>query len=222
MLFWRETDNKYFGKYFVFAQDELDYLDALEVEWSKAQRRLKLYQLLEIFPEAEKCVLKTIKQKITALKDHSDKLLKIKRSHQNFIFVDPQNKELYKLWIEDIEKDQKEINREIKRLVYLRIFTIRAKEKPLLSEKSLSDLDIQSSKEIPIENFYDGKLQPSGRGRLVGACEFHEDKTPSFTIYKDQNSWFCFSCTAGGDVIDYVKKKYNLNFIEAVKKLLHR
>src|SRR5919202_1019762 len=44
------------------------------------------------------------------------------------------------------------------------------------------------------------ELKPSGV-RLVGACPFHAERTPSFTIYAD-TSYYCFGCMATGDVID--------------------
>lgn len=37
--------------------------------------------------------------------------------------------------------------------------------------------------------------------RLVGLCMFHEERTPSFTVFGD-SSYFCFGCSATGDVID--------------------
>lgn len=40
--------------------------------------------------------------------------------------------------------------------------------------------------------------------RWIGNCPLpdHEDRTPSFTVYPETNSWYCFGCCRGGDVID--------------------
>ena len=61
------------------------------------------------------------------------------------------------------------------------------------------------------------------RGRLyTGLCPFHNEKTPSFTVYPDTRSYFCFGCGAGGDVISFVMARENLDYIEAVRWLANR
>ena len=50
-------------------------------------------------------------------------------------------------------------------------------------------------------------------------CPLHNEKTPSFTIYHDSNSWHCFGCGAGGSVIDFVMAHCGLEALEAAKKL---
>lgn len=61
------------------------------------------------------------------------------------------------------------------------------------------------------------------RGKnLVGLCPFHNEKTPSFCIYPENNSFFCFGCNKGGDVISFVMGVENLDFAEAVKFLAQR
>lgn len=61
------------------------------------------------------------------------------------------------------------------------------------------------------------------RGKnLVGLCPFHGEKTPSFNLYPENNSFYCFGCGVGGDVITFVKKIENLDYIDAVKFLANR
>lgn len=61
------------------------------------------------------------------------------------------------------------------------------------------------------------------RGRnMVGLCPFHSEKTPSFNIYPENGSFFCFGCGVGGDVITFIMKIENLDYIEAVKFLATR
>ena len=56
------------------------------------------------------------------------------------------------------------------------------------------------------------------RGRnFVGLCPFHNEKTPSFNVYLQSNSFYCFGCGVGGDIITFIEKIENLNYIEAVK-----
>lgn len=51
-------------------------------------------------------------------------------------------------------------------------------------------------------------------------CPFHSgDNTPSLKIYDDQNSWHCYGCGEGGDVIDFVMKIDGLSFKEACKAI---
>ena len=50
-------------------------------------------------------------------------------------------------------------------------------------------------------------------------CVFHNEKTPSLTIYPKSNSFYCFGCGIGGSVIDLVQRLYSLEPLEAAKKL---
>ena len=66
-------------------------------------------------------------------------------------------------------------------------------------------------------------MQLKRRGRnLVGLCPFHGEKTPSFNIYSEDGHFYCFGCGAGGDVITFVMKIENLDYMEAVKFLAQR
>ena len=66
-------------------------------------------------------------------------------------------------------------------------------------------------------------MQLKRRGRnMVGLCPFHGEKTPSFNIYTENGSFYCFGCGTGGDVITFVMKIENLDYMEAVKFLAQR
>ena len=61
------------------------------------------------------------------------------------------------------------------------------------------------------------------RGKnLVGLCPFHNEKTPSFCVYPENNSFYCFGCNKGGDIISFIMGVENLDFAEAVKFLAQR
>ena len=63
-------------------------------------------------------------------------------------------------------------------------------------------------------------VQLKRKGRLyAGLCPFHNEKTPSFYVYPETQSFYCFGCGAGGDVINFVRKISNLSYVEAVKQL---
>lgn len=64
-------------------------------------------------------------------------------------------------------------------------------------------------------------LKRHGRN-MVGLCPFHGEKTPSFNIYTENGSFYCFGCGVGGDVITFIMKIENLDYVEAVKFLAQR
>ena len=89
----------------------------------------------------------------------------------------------------------------------------------MLSESFISELKARNDIEEVISSYVNVKR----RGRnLVGLCPFHSEKTPSFTVYPDSQSFYCFGCGAGGDVVTFVIKIENLDYIEAVKSLAQR
>ncbi|MDH7569717.1 MAG: DNA primase, partial [Armatimonadota bacterium] len=61
-------------------------------------------------------------------------------------------------------------------------------------------------------------LQRRGRS-FVGLCPFHSEKTPSFTVSQERQSWHCFGCGLGGDAFGFLMRIDGLSFIEAVEKL---
>lgn len=64
-------------------------------------------------------------------------------------------------------------------------------------------------------------LKKRGRNHVCN-CPFHSEKTPSCTIFPDTQSFYCFGCGAGGDVITFTMKMENLGYIEAVRLLAQR
>lgn len=74
-----------------------------------------------------------------------------------------------------------------------------------------------------ITDIVSGYVQLRHRGRThTGLCPFHSEKTPSFVVYPETQSFYCFGCGAGGDVITFVRKINNLDYVEAVKMLAGR
>ena len=64
-------------------------------------------------------------------------------------------------------------------------------------------------------------LRHSGR-TMSGLCPFHSDKSPSFHVYPENGSFYCFGCGAGGDVITFVRRIENLDYMESIRFLAQR
>lgn len=62
------------------------------------------------------------------------------------------------------------------------------------------------------------ELKKTGKN-FRGICPFHREKTPSFFVSPDRQSWHCFGCNKGGDVITFVMEKEGLDFIRALQFL---
>jgi DNA primase len=66
------------------------------------------------------------------------------------------------------------------------------------------------------ENIY---YKKSGHDEYETICPWHSDTNPSLTVSSSKNFCYCFACSGGGDIIAYVRQKYNLLFSDAVKKI---
>jgi DNA primase len=62
-------------------------------------------------------------------------------------------------------------------------------------------------------------LKPSGGQRFKACCPFHQEKTPSFIVSRDRQSYHCFGCSKGGDVISFVQEIEGLTFPEVLQQL---
>lgn len=65
------------------------------------------------------------------------------------------------------------------------------------------------------------QLVPAGKN-FKGLCPFHKEKTPSFMVSPDRQSWHCFGCGIGGDAFSFLMKYENIEFSDALKILAER
>ena len=66
------------------------------------------------------------------------------------------------------------------------------------------------------------EVKPAGRN-FKARCPFHGEKTASFMISQDRQTWHCFgSCNEGGDVFSFLMKYENIEFYEALKILAEK
>ena len=65
------------------------------------------------------------------------------------------------------------------------------------------------------------RLKRTGRN-FVGLCPFHNDKNPSFSVSQEKQIYKCFSCGEAGNVVTFVMKQMNMNYVEALKYLAEK
>src|SRR5947209_4163550 len=64
-------------------------------------------------------------------------------------------------------------------------------------------------------------LHKSGK-TLKGLCPFHNERTPSFYVFPETQTWRCFGCNEGGDVFSFVQKQQGLEFRETLEYLAEK
>lgn len=192
------------------------YFDLLrqEKEWKESLPKYTPEQLLEIFPEAREIipekiaeweevkndVEKVIVQKLTAIKNSG-----VNEVSKHF------HREVVKLTDgKELMAADSHIAR-LKRMVY----------KPKKTKGNVTQEDIEDAMKIPLDTLLDCKLRQSGKN-LSGLCPFHSERTPSFYIYTDTNSFYCFGCQKSGNSINLVRYLHGYGFIEAVKFLINK
>ncbi len=88
-----------------------------------------------------------------------------------------------------------------------------------IPEEVISEIKYRNDIETVISQY--SNLKRRGKN-LVGLCPFHSEKTPSFTVYPESGSFYCFGCGVGGDVITFTSLIENLDYIESIKLLAER
>ena len=89
----------------------------------------------------------------------------------------------------------------------------------MISKETIDQVIMRNDIETLIGSYVSLKRAGSN---LRGLCPFHSEKTPSFTVYPADNSFYCFGCGAGGDVITFIRKRENLDYPDAVEFLAQR
>ena len=89
----------------------------------------------------------------------------------------------------------------------------------LISRETIEEILMRTDIETLIGGYVSLKRAGSN---LKGLCPFHSEKTPSFTVYPKDNSFYCFGCGAGGDQISFTMKIEHLDYPDAVQFLAKR
>ncbi|MBQ4120648.1 MAG: DNA primase [Clostridia bacterium] len=88
-----------------------------------------------------------------------------------------------------------------------------------ISEDVIREIRYRNSIEDVVSSYVTLKRAGSN---LLGLCPFHSEKTASFTVFPNTESFHCFGCGAGGDVISFVRRIENLDYPSAVEFLAKR
>jgi len=189
-----------------------EYITQLEKEWRSAQQKYSEKELLGIFPEVKdiipikireyegerKRVLSSLKKRLTRVSGISDSFSKF----------------FWREWIKINEgQELLQIDKSIARLT--RLLSI-GQNKHIRGQ--LTEEQIEEALEYPIENLIDQKLKRVGKN-LKGLCPLHQEKSPSFYVYPETNSFYCFGCNKGGNIINFMEMKYGYSFRQSVEYL---
>ena len=88
-----------------------------------------------------------------------------------------------------------------------------------IPEDVINEIKYRNEIEATISQYVN--LKRRGKN-LVGLCPFHSEKTPSFTVYPESGSFYCYGCGVGGDVFTFTGLMENLDYIESIKLLAER
>lgn len=208
------------------SDSELEYLfmiDKEEMMWKQSQPKYSFRELITIFPEAILPARRGLKQQHRNLKEkmrdinlnqeeyYEKRICKIPWQERNE-FQEESNK--------DFDQARAKISSKIKTIMFNLSYLdeLEGKGTPKIMG-GVNEADIARAKEVPIMNFLSGNMIAHG-GRVCTKCPFHNETNASFYVYLDQNSWWCYSCSAGGSIIDFIMRQQNVDFLTAVKFLL--
>ena len=169
-------------------------------------------ELFQIFPEAEGVVAIKIQEEYAVLESE---LRLLKESIRDSRDEDEntrwflQEMRRYFTW-PTIQQSEKRILSYRRQLAVARGLPKEAGE--------ITEEEIETAKSVPVESLL--QVKRSRGKRAYANCPFHEDRTPSFVIYREENTFHCFGCQAHGDAIDFVMRKDSVSFREAVYALI--
>lgn len=126
------------------------------------------------------------------------------------------------IWMLNYMKDDIENQEQLRKLEqYWVLNEARVPKTGKTHQKSREDFSvlITQAKAVEIESLCKNPCRKTGANRFVSLCPFHTEKTPSFTIFTNTNTFYCFGCNAKGDVITFYQKLYGFDFVGAVKSL---
>ena len=183
------------------------------MNYNYSPKKYNFYELIDIFPEAKPYIKNKLKNEIKEYKNDLSTAKKLRTEYQKILSKVYKDRWFWEMVVEELwikpwtENRLKNIKRNTFYLQALRPKPAGWQE----VNSNITDQDIQRAKETPIENFIEFNKMDFAK------CPFHEEKTASLKLYRKTNTWWCFSCQSGGDVIELIMRSQKLDFIEAVK-----
>lgn len=197
-------------------EDEIRYFQDLKNDWQKSLPRFTDKELLKIFPEAKKVIPRKIRD-WEAKRAEIVLVIKEKLLLLTELVKDDFSRWFWREWIKLNE------GRELLMIDshLLRLHRLHSVAKGRVVKGRLTEEQIQQALSVPIEQIVcqHTTLRRSGKN-LTGLCPLHKEKRPSFFVYLQTNSCWCFGCQQGGNTINLVRLLYGFTFKEAVKYLI--
>lgn len=204
--------------------------DASKLHTEQQKELVKDEYIVNVFPDESKLVAEKLSEMWQEAEELYRKLLEIRKT------IDRMQYDTFSRWFTLKAEKFKEgrrlkwLKEQISRLERLKLAYEKKNARATLSqeyfktikEKEQYDLDKWFAQEgllVDLASYYGVSLKQAGT-IFRGNCPFHNEKSPSFFIYKD-NWYHCFGCQAHGHFIDFVMKKNNVTFREALEDI-HR
>lgn len=205
----------------VISDEELEYLfliDKEEMIWKQSQPKYSFADLVKHF--APECIKPARKGQKDRLKFYRQRIVEINRQQEKY-YEDricnlpwQERNEFKEESDKDFDEARKKIQSKIKTIMFNLSLLDEIDGKTTKTMGGISEADINRAKEISITNFI--QVDHSGFAK----CPFHNETSASFKFYKDQNSWWCYSCNRGGSVVDFIMQQNHCDFLLAIKFLL--
>ncbi len=206
----KEIEENYYREEMIGVRESINqFKKEFDIDWARDARLefLRLYS-------------KSVKYDIWVLEKERDEYKKKYFNKDNEWLIDG----IYEsggIYLSDKEnlsfrsKGLKRLKNEFKK-IYLEFNYLNAAKK---NKDEIGDGVVDRCRDIPISQLFDGQLFDAGYNRHRGICPFHREKTGSFFIFGD-NSYHCFGCNENGqNAIDFIMKRDDKPFIEAVRYL---
>lgn len=192
------------------------FLEQQEI-WENSQPKFTDSELLEFFPDA---IDQVLPDKAKELGDESVRLIKqIKQIHSS---LKGKNLTAALLNLEILKqtKVRRLLENEKNIAFYDRLIAKRHPER-FHNKREASQANLERARSVPIADLAISNLQRIRKtGKNYSAlCPFHEDKQPSFILYPDSNSYYCFGCHKHGDVITFTQELFGMDFPSAIRYL---
>lgn len=204
-------------------EEEIEYFESLEISHKKEFAKTpSIFQLMEWYPEAKQVALKNIRLHIKQYKKEIENVLKFQSNFLEKIYPVEIKKNILeatnnKEWIQSLTtRKVEEYKKEIDKLEKDKKYVLSLLNPTKKNQSIITPEIIYRVKQIPITDF----IQVNRLNKTI--CLFHNDKNPSMHIYKESNSYHCFSCQSHGSVIDIIMKLQNIDFIGAVNYLYEK